>query len=102
MLSNAIVPRELHLAPVIRIAAAILIMLEMVGSTHAASPYCVPKADGTDRIRRTQSSCPVEYFATGNCCEALHRGTKKAMPKMKGAACPSGWFASGKFCEKIR
>jgi hypothetical protein len=67
----------------------------------AASPYCVPKADGTDRIQWTGPSCPVGYFATGHCCEALHRYTKKAVEKIKGAACPGGTFASSDYCVRF-
>lgn len=73
--------------------------LAMAESAKAESPYCVSKADGTDRIQRTGSACPIGYFATGHCCEALHRDTKRAVPKIKGAACPSGWFASSGACK---
>lgn len=99
MLSNAIIPRELHVAPMIRIAAAIITMVAMAGSAQAESPYCVSKADGIDRIQRTGSACPVGYFATRHCCEALHRDTPNAFPKIKGAACPVGTFASGGACK---
>jgi hypothetical protein len=75
--------------------------LAMAESAKAESPYCLPKADGTDRIQRSGSICPTGYFATGNCCEALHRDTRKAVPKIKGAACPSGWFSSGSACVKL-
>lgn len=75
--------------------------LAMAESAQAASPYCLPKADGTDRIQKTGSSCPVGYFATGRCCQALHRDSRKAVPKINGATCPSGWFASsGDFCVR--
>ncbi|MDR6305952.1 hypothetical protein GGQ85_003679 [Nitrobacter vulgaris] len=50
------------------ITAAILV-LAMASPASAASPYCIPKTDGTDRIQRTGSSCPVGYFATGHCCQ---------------------------------
>jgi hypothetical protein len=85
----------------VTIAVSILVLAMASSPTLEASPYCVPKADGTDRIQRTGSSCPVGYFATGHCCEALHWDTKKAVPKIKGAACPSGWFASGGACVKL-
>jgi hypothetical protein len=54
-------------AGIIAIAIAALTLAE---SAKAESPYCLPKADGTDRIQRTRSICPTGYFATGNCCEA--------------------------------
>jgi hypothetical protein len=93
MLSNAIAPRELH--HMIRIAAAVLLL---ASSPVLASPYCLP-TNGRDRIAKTGSACPTGYFATGDCCEAVHADTKRAFPKIKGAACPSGTFASaGNYC----
>lgn len=68
----------------------------------AASPYCIPKPDGTDRIAKIGNACPVGYLATGRCCEALHRDAARAYPKIKGAACPAGTFASGGACVSLR
>lgn len=83
------------------IIATAIAALTLAESAKAESPYCLPKAGGADRIQRVGSSCAVGYFATGQCCEALHRDTKKAVPKIKGAACPSGWFASsGDYCVR--
>jgi hypothetical protein len=82
-------------AGLIATAIAALMLTE---SAKAESPYCLPKANGTHRIQRTGSICPTGYFATGNCCEALHRDTPRAFPKIRGAACPSGTFASGGAC----
>jgi hypothetical protein len=73
----------------------------MTATTAAAGPYCVPKPNGIVRIPKT-GSCPTGYFASGNCCEALHDTTTRAMPKIKGAACPSGYFASGGACKALR
>lgn len=83
------------------LASLVIAILAANVSESAASPYCFPKADGTNRIAR-QGSCPTGYFASGNCCEALHKDTPRAMPKIKGAACPSGYFASGGSCKAFR
>jgi hypothetical protein len=73
-----------------------------VSSAFADSPYCTPKSDGTDRIAKTGSSCPSGYFASGNCCEAFHKDTPRAFPKLKGEPCPSGTFAGGHACKAFR
>jgi hypothetical protein len=81
----------------------IMVIAMLVASPALAeSPYCTAKADGTDRIQKTGSTCPSGYFASGNCCEALHRDEPKAFPKIKGAPCPSGTFASGDNCKTFR
>jgi hypothetical protein len=80
---------------------AVIAML-VTTSALAESPYCRPKADGTNRIPKTGSTCPTGYFASGPCCEALHRDTPNAVPKIQGAPCPSGTFRSGDFCKDFR
>lgn len=70
-------------------------------SALAESPYPTPKPDGTQRIQRI-GRCPTGYFASGNFCEALHKDTPAAMPKIKNAHCPSGYFASGDACKVFR
>ena len=65
-----------------------------------ASDYCRPK-NGKDRIAKT-GFCPSGYFASGNCCEAYHRDTKSAFPKLPGKACPSGSYVSGGSCVSHR
>jgi hypothetical protein len=81
--------------------AIILGMVMLATPALSESPYCMPKADGTNRLPKTGSSCPTGYFATGRCCEALHKDTPFAMPKIKGAACPSGTFQSGDACKRF-
>jgi hypothetical protein len=80
---------------------AVIAML-VTTSALAESPYCNPKSDGTDWIAKIGSSCPSGYFASGNCCEALHKGSPKAFPRIKGAPCSSGTFASGDSCKAFR
>jgi hypothetical protein len=80
----------------------VIALAALVTPALAESPYCTPKTDGMDRITKTGSSCPTGYFASGNCCEALHRDTPKAFPKYKGASCPYGTFTSGHYCERFR
>jgi hypothetical protein len=82
--------------------STVAIAIALSNAAFADSPYCTPKADGTDRIYKTGSSCPTGYFASGKCCEAFHRNAPKALPKIKGAACPSGTFASGDSCEAFQ
>ena len=67
----------------------------------AESPYPTPTRDGRERIQRT-GACPSGYVGLGNKCEALHRDTPRAYPKIKGAPCPSGTFASGDYCKEFR
>ena len=82
------------------ITRLVALMIVLSTPAMATSPYCVPK-NGRDRIAKT-GSCPTGYFASGNCCEALHDNTPRAMPKIQGAACPSGYFSSGGSCKAIR
>lgn len=70
-------------------------------STSAVADYCRPTADGKNRIPKT-GFCPSGYFASGNCCEAYHRSTKDAFPKIPGKACPSGTYVSGGSCVSQR
>jgi hypothetical protein len=74
----------------------------LMAPAMAESAYCIPKSDGTYRFATTGSACPVGYFSTGKCCEALHQDTPRAVPKISGTACPSGWFASGGECASLR
>jgi hypothetical protein len=67
----------------------------------AEGPYPTPTRDGKDRIQRT-GTCPTDYVAKGNLCEALDSETPRAMPKINGKACPSGYFASGDACKAFR
>ena len=83
-------------------ALLIAMTFAITTSALAESPYCIPKADGTNRFQKTGSSCPTGYFASGRCCEALHKDSPYAMPKIRGAACPAGFFESGGSCEKLR
>lgn len=82
--------------------STVAIAIAIANAAFADSPYCTRKADGTDRIYKTGSSCPTGYFASGRCCEALHKDTPKAFPKIKGAACPPGTFTSGDSCKAFR
>jgi hypothetical protein len=79
----------------------IVMVLSVLPAAAWAGPYCVPHS-GKDRINKIGATCPTGYFASGNCCEALHKDTPTAIPKIKGAACPSGYFASGDACKAFR
>jgi hypothetical protein len=81
---------------------AAVMALTVSTSAYAESPYCIPKADGTDRIQKSGTTCPVGYFASGHCCEALHKDAPRAFPKIKGATCPSGTFTSSGYCKEYR
>jgi hypothetical protein len=83
--------------------AMITIALLALGVTPALaeSPYPTPTRDGKERIQRT-GSCPTGYVGKGDKCEALHRDTPKAFPKIKGTPCPSGTFTSGNNCKRFR
>jgi hypothetical protein len=74
--------------------------ITMLLPAKAESPYPTPTPDGRQRIQRT-GSCPTGYVGSGKFCEALHKDTPAAMPKIKGAACPSGTFASGDSCKAL-
>ena len=84
------------------VAGVILALAILATPAMAESPYCIPKPDGTYRFRKSGSSCPVGYFATGPCCEALHRDAPQAVPKINSTACPAGRFASGDACVTLR
>jgi len=81
----------------------VLAVISMLVNTSALaeSPYPTPSADGRQRIQR-DGACPTGYVGSGKFCEALHKDTPAAMPKIKGAACPSGYFASGDSCKAFR
>jgi hypothetical protein len=82
--------------------AMITIALLALGVTPALaeSPYPVPK-DGKETLMRNRT-CPTGYVGIGNKCEALHKDTPRAYPKIKGSPCPSGTFASGDYCKEFR
>jgi hypothetical protein len=50
--------------------ALIVVALSMLTAALAESPYCMPKADGTNRFPETGSAYPTGYISTGRCCEA--------------------------------
>ena len=78
-----------------------VIAMLVTTSALAESPYSTPTPDGRQRIQRT-GTCPTGYIGKGNFCEAIHRDTPAATPKIKGAPCPSGTFASGDSCKAFR
>lgn len=77
------------------------IALAVASPALAESPYPTPTRDGRERLPR-YGTCPTGYVGLGNKCEALHRDTPRAYPKIKGAACPSGTFSSGDYCKEFR
>lgn len=94
----------LILRPALHIAVALAVVAPpaMITAPAAAeSPYATPTRDGRERLPRT-GTCPSGYVGLGNKCEALHRDTPRAYPKIEGAACPSGTFASGAYCKAFR
>ncbi|MFK4385599.1 hypothetical protein [Bradyrhizobium sp. USDA 223] len=73
-----------------------------IASTAAAeSPYPTPTRDGRERLQRS-GACPTGYVGIGNKCEALHKDTPRAYPKIQGTPCPSGTFRSGDYCKEFR
>jgi len=70
-------------------------------SALAGNPYATPTRDGRETMQRT-GTCPTGYVGLGNKCEALHKDTPHAIPKIKGAACPDGYFTSGDYCKAFR
>ena len=84
-----------------KFAVLFAIAFAITSTALAESPYPTPTRDGRERIQRT-GTCPTGYVGKGDFCEALHRDTPYAMPKIKGAACPTGFFASGESCRKLR
>ncbi|MGJ4945019.1 hypothetical protein ACQR1W_30950 [Bradyrhizobium sp. HKCCYLS1011] len=79
----------------------VAIAMLVATSAHAESPYPTPTGDGRERLQR-HGTCPTGYVGLGDKCEALHRDTPRAYPKIKGSACPSGTFASGDYCKSFR
>ena len=67
----------------------------------AESPYPKPTDDGRERIQRT-GTYPTGYVCKDGFCEAIHKDTPHAMPKIKDAPCPSGYFSSGDSCKAFR
>lgn len=67
----------------------------------AESPYPTPGRDGRLRLERV-GTCPTGYVGLDNKCEALHRNTPRAYPKIKGSPCPAGTFGSGDYCKSFR
>lgn len=78
-----------------------LVVITATVPTLAESPYPTPSRDGRERLQRS-GTCPTGYVGLGNKCEALHQGTPRAYPKIKGAPCPAGTFASGDYCKEFR
>jgi hypothetical protein len=81
--------------------ASAFVTLTAVASALAQSPYPTPKPDGTAQIQRT-GTCPTGYVGLGKFCEALHKDTPTAYPKIKEAPCPSGTFSSGDYCKSYQ
>lgn len=79
----------------------VIIVAVLISSGAVGQTYCRPTSDGKNRIAKT-GTCPSGYFSSGNCCEAYHRDTKDAFPKLPGKACPSGTYVSGGSCVSFR
>lgn len=84
-----------------RLALHVAVALAVAAPPAFAEAYPTPTRDGRERIPRT-GTCPTGFVGLGNFCEALHRDTPRAYPKIKGASCPSGTFASGNYCKSLR
>jgi hypothetical protein len=82
------------------IGAVIALVITTV-ATCADTAYPTPTRDGRERIQRT-GTCPTGYVGKGDKCEAQHRDTPRAFPKIKGESCPSGTFGSGDACKAFR
>lgn len=83
------------------VLGTLLTALFIAAPALAESPYPTPTRDGRERIPRT-GSCPTGYVGKGDKCEALHRDTPRAYPKIEGHSCPSGTFRSGDACKAFR
>lgn len=75
--------------------------LALASPAFSESVYPTPTRDGRERIQRI-GACPTGFVGKGLFCEALHRDTPRAMPKIAGTACPAGWFASSGYCVSLR
>lgn len=87
-----------------RLLAGLAFALTFAGALPAlaeSSAYPTPTRDGRQRIQRT-GTCPIGFVGLSDKCEALHRDTPQAMPKIERRACPSGFFASGSYCVAFR
>jgi hypothetical protein len=80
----------------------ILVVLGVTTPALAETPYPIPKDGKETIVREGGKTCPTGYVGLGNKCEALHKDTPRAYPKIKGAACPSGTFSSGDYCKEFR
>lgn len=78
-----------------------LVVLTTTFQALAESPYPTPTRDGRETLRR-EGTCPTGYVGVGSKCEALHKDTPRAYPKIKGAPCPAGTFGSGDYCKEFR
>lgn len=84
------------------VAFAAIFFTASIGTASAdVQRYPTPTNDGRERITRT-GTCPTGYVGKGDLCEALHRDTPRAFPKIEGRACPTGTFASGDACKASR
>ncbi|MEY9594794.1 hypothetical protein ABIA06_007085 [Bradyrhizobium yuanmingense] len=79
----------------------VLAALSTASPALAESAYPTPTRDGRERIQRA-GTCPTGFVGKGAFCEALHRDTTRAYPKINRAPCPSGTFASGDYCKTFR
>lgn len=84
-----------------RLALHVAVALAVAAPPALAETYPIPTRDGRERIQRT-GTCATGYVGLGQLCEALHRDTPPAYPKIKGAPCPSSTFASGAYCKAFR
>jgi hypothetical protein len=83
------------------IIAGACVALINTTQAFAETPYPTPSRDGRERLQR-QGTCPSGYVGLGTKCEALHRDTPRAYPKIKGVPCPAGTFSSGDYCKEFR
>jgi hypothetical protein len=68
------------------IIAGAMLLLATTFTAVAESRYPTPTSDGRERLQR-HGTCPTGYVGLGDKCEALHRDTLRAYPKIKGAPC---------------
>jgi hypothetical protein len=80
----------------------VAVALSAAPPTFAAGSYYCQPVNGRDQITKAGSICPIGYVSTGRCCRALRDDTRRAIPKIAGAACPAGWFASSGYCVSLR
>jgi hypothetical protein len=84
-----------------KIISTVAIAIALSNTAFADSPYCAPKADGTDRIYRPGRPA-TGYFASAVAARRSTVTRQGPSRRSRERACPSRTFASGDSCEEFR